>query len=90
MTFRKIRNVRLSYERQGQIYFTLANYHSQPDRVRQKIDGMIQDVTKGEKAYTQALRAWLLDGKTYESVVRQYYVRGNTLVRMRKELYEMW
>lgn len=90
MKFRKIRNINLSYERQGQIFFALANYRSQPPNVREKIDALIQQAAKGEECYVAALKAWLTEGKAYERVVAEYFVRGDTLVGMRKKLYESW
>ncbi len=90
MKFRKIRNINVSYEKQGQIFFTLVNYYSQPQNIQRKIDGLIQNAAKGEKCYETALREWLLEGIPYEKVVVKNCIRGDTLVNMRKKLYESW
>lgn len=90
MKFRKISNIGLSYARQGQIFFTLANYADQPPEVKKKIDNLISEAARGSPAYEKALRAWLLRGEAFEAVTQRFYVRGDTLVKMRKRIYEEW
>lgn len=90
MKFRKIRNISLSYERQGQIFFTLANYANQPPGIKKQIDERIRKAAKGSQSYEAALRDWLLHGAAFEAVLRRHYVRDATLVAMRKEIYETW
>ncbi len=90
MKFKKIRGIPLSYERQGLIFFILANYRSQPPAQRERIDQLIKEVCKGDKAYEKALRGWLIEGKAFETVSRECFVNAPTLGRLRKKLYERW
>ena len=90
MKFKKIRNVALSYERQGQIFFTLANYENLPPGAKKGIDEKIARAAKGSVNYEKALRDWLIHGVPFEAVLQRHYVRDATLVRMRKEIYESW
>lgn len=90
MKFRKISNINLSYAKQGQIFFTLANYTDQPPNVKNRIDALLSEAARGSPAYEKALRAWLLRGDDFDAVVQRYYVRGGTLTEMRKRIYEEW
>lgn len=88
--FRRIKGLNMSYERQGLIFFALANYASQPPSTRAQIDALFSSAAKGEPAYNMALRAWLLRGESWEKVQQEYYVNGKTLVKMRKWIYTHW
>ncbi len=90
MAFKKIRSIRLSYAKQGQIYFALLNYRTQPKRTQEKIDRLINAAAKGEQEYTQALRQWLLRGERWDKVTMEHYVHPSRLCQMRKHIYEHW
>ena len=90
MAFKKIRSIRLSYATQGQIYFKLLNYRSQPKKLQEKIDRLIVEAAGGEDAYVKALRRWLLFGERWDVVQRECFVHPNTLCMMRKKIYENW
>ncbi len=90
MKFKKIRGLKMPYERQGLIFFALANYRTQPSQVRKQIDTLIAEVCEGDAAYVNALRAWLLDGEAFETVCLRFYVNAATLGRLRKRVYERW
>ena len=90
MKFKKIRGINLSYEKQGQIFFTLANYRNQTEAQRKRIDGLIREVCRGDPAYEKALRGWLIEGKSFEAVSRECFVNAPTLGKLRKKLYETW
>lgn len=90
MKFKKIRGLKMPYERQGMIFFTLANYKEQPPEMRERIDEMIAEVCGGDAAYENALRAWLIKGEDFESVHLRYYVNAATLGRLRRRIYERW
>lgn len=90
MRFRKLRNVRVSYAKQGQIFFALVNYADQPPGVRAHIDRLLHDVSGGEAEYERALRDWLIRGVPWDRVLASHYVDGSVLVRLRKKVYESW
>lgn len=91
MGFKKMRGIKLPYKRQGQIYFTLLNYDSQPAAVRKRIDGKIRGAAGGEAVYEAALRRLVLhDGETVKGLSLRYGVSESQLYRLRKKLYESW
>lgn len=90
MRFRKIRGIRVPYERQGMIFFTLATYDTQPDNVRRKIDGLIRTVCKEDPIYIAAMRDWLIKQERWELVSLRIGVNEGTLLRYRRKLYELW
>ena len=90
MKFKKIRGIKMSYERQGMIFFSLANYKSLGAAQRKRIDSLIETACKGDPAYIGAMRAWLLEGKPFVTVSRDFYVNPSTMGRIRKKLYESW
>lgn len=94
MGFRKIRGINVSYARQGQIYFALANYEAMPPKTRTGVDRLIHQAayagrTQGE-AYEKALRAWLIEGRGYNQVIRECCVNERALLEKRKWIYENW
>ena len=90
MAFKKIRSIRLSYAKQGQIFFSLLNYRTQPKKLQEKIDRLIVEAAGGEEEYVKALRRWLLFGDRWDTVTAAFVVHPNTLCRMRKYVYEHW
>lgn len=90
MKFRRIRNLRISYEKQGQIFFTLANYKDQPENIKKRIDALLTEASGGYCPYYSALRQWLIDGVTLQQAAASNFVREATLIEMRKKFYEKW
>ena len=90
MRFREIRNIGIPYKRQGLIYFTLANYKDQPKTVKNRIRELISDAAGGNRAYEAALWDWLIGGMDAQRAANAHYVRMQTLVRMRNEVYQRW
>lgn len=90
MRFRRIRGIKISYERQGLIFFTMANYRALPKQAREKIDQLIRDVAKNDEIYITALRDWLLNGTSWNSVCIRTGVNEGTLIRYRRKIYERW
>lgn len=94
MGFRKIRGINVSYSKQGQIYFALANYSAMPAKTKQGIDRLIREAAyEGNAAgdvYEKALRAWLIKGEAWQSVIDRYHVRPNTMIEKRKWIYQHW
>lgn len=90
MRFREIRNIGVSYKRQGQIFFTLANYQQQPKAVKNRIRTLIAEVAEGDNGYEAALWDWLIRGVNAQQAADAHYVRLQTLVRMRNTIFQRW
>lgn len=91
MAFKAIRGLRMPYRRQGRIYFTLVNYDELPETAKKRIDRLISDAAGGDRAYIEALRAWLLhDDADVRRVSAEHYVSISTLCRMREKVYRAW
>ncbi len=90
MAFKKLRSIRLPYAKQGQIYFALLNYRTQPKKVQERIDRLIHDAANGEKEYEAALREWLIDDERWDKVIQKHYLSDKVLITMRKKVYENW
>lgn len=90
MRFREIRNIGVSYKKQGQIFFTLQNYKEQPQNVKRRIREMIMEASEGNRAYEAALWDWLIGSSTAQQAAEEHYVRLQTLVEMRNKIYRAW
>lgn len=91
MKYRKMQGIKLSYRRQGLIYFNLLCYDELPAEQRRRIDKKIHDVCqKAGEYYEAALRAFVLKGDSIQKVCLEHYVRANTIYDLRKKLYESW
>lgn len=90
MRFREIRNIGVSYKKQGQIFFTLQNYRDQPKNVKNRIRELIRDAAEGNRAYEAALWDWLIGSSTAQQAAEDHYVRLQTLVEMRNKIYRSW
>lgn len=90
MRFREIRNIGVSYKKQGQIFFTLQNYREQPQSVKRRIRELIAEAAEGNRAYEAALWDWLIGSSTAQQAAEEHYVRLQTLVEMRNKIYRAW
>lgn len=88
MRFRKYKGIRLSYEKQGLIYFTCRTYYSQPPAVQEKI---LRLCTKASRENPYALFVLLTTGKNTTAVALQFNIASeNTLYNARRRFYEQW
>lgn len=84
--FKRKRSIRLSYYRQGLIYFLCANYSSLPQTCRDAIDRICNEVG-GD--YRDALFAVLTEKeRNTSSVSMQYFVSNKRLFNLRARFYE--
>ena len=91
MAFKKIRGICLPYRKQGRIYFALINYDDQPQRIKNRIDRLIEDAADHDAVYCAALRRWLLqENVSVAQIVTEFPVSETTLYRMRRKVYERW
>ena len=90
MRFKEIRGIGVPYAKQGQIFFTLANYKNLPKGQRDRIDELIRKAAKGDESYIAAVRDWLLFDVAFDTARYRHYVNGATMVKIRKRIYEWW
>lgn len=88
--FRKMKGLKLSYERQGMIFFTLRNYEIQTEKIKGKIDQKIREAARGEIHTEQALREWCILGESVIESALRHNIDATALYRARKRLYESW
>lgn len=85
--FKKRRGIKLSYAKQGLIYFTCLNYRDLPEDMQRKILNLCIEVG-GE--YYGALFALMASGESVTKVSMEYYVGETLLYRLRRTFYETW
>lgn len=87
MSFKKMRSVNLSYNKQGEIYFILHNYADQPEEVRRKIDALCGVV--GKYHYRALFRALTTD-EPLKRIASELYISARQLYRLKCEFYKNW
>lgn len=87
MAFKKMRGCKLSYDKQGYIYFLCKNYAAQPEEVKKKIRTLCDEVA-GE--YSAALFSVLTTGKSVRKVAIEHYISEPQLYRLRLQFYQSW
>ena len=87
MSFKKMRSVNLSYNKQGEIYFILHNYAEQPEEVRRKIDALCGVV--GKYHYRALFRALTTD-EPLNRIAREFYISALQLYRLKSKFYNVW
>lgn len=87
MSFKKMRSVNLSYNKQGEIYFILHNYADQPEEVRRKIDALCGVV--GKYHYRALFRALTTD-EPLNRIAREFYISVPQLYRLKSKFYNVW
>ena len=85
--FKKLRSIKLPYDKQGYIFFQCRNYRSLP--IQQKC--LIMNTCRSAAGkYADALLAFLTAGKSAVSVSLEYYISESSLYRFRKTFYEKY
>lgn len=88
MNFKKYRGINLSYKEQGIIYFTCANFDTQPPEMQEKIRRLCKEVGGPyEKALLAMVTRPSVSGTWLE---QEYHVSDSQLYRLRKQFYERW
>ena len=87
MSFRKLRGVRLSEEKQGLIRYTCLNYASRPKWEQEKIRHLC-DEHGGQ--HSRALFEVMTTQKSITGIARAYAVSDSVLYERRKAFYEGW
>ncbi len=87
-TFKKMRGIKLSYEKQGIIYFTCQNVREQPTEIKNKIKKLCEKVAGAD---SKALYLLLTSNKdTVQSIALKFFIAERKLYQLRKVFYEAW
>lgn len=87
MSFKKMRSVNLSYNKQGEIYFILHNYADQPEEVRRKIDALCGVI--GKYHYNALFRVLTTD-EPINRIAREHYISARKLYDLKSRFYNAW
>ena len=88
MGFKKKRGIKLSYRKQGLIYFTCLDYESQDRDTKAKIRRLCREI--GGEDYFRALFAVLTTEQSVRRIAMERAVSETHLYRLRKQFYESW
>ncbi len=87
MSFRKLRGVRLSEEKQGLIRYTCLNYASRPKWEQEKIRHLC-DEHGGQ--HSRALFEVMTTKRSITAIALEHAVSESVLYRARKSFFENW
>ena len=85
--FRKRRGIKLSYNKQGLIYFICINYKDMPTSIQHKIKSLCDEIGK---EYANELFLVLTTEKSIRSVSIDRCISESLLYSLRKKFYERW
>ena len=86
--FKKRRGIKLSYNKQGLIYFTCVNYDDMPQHTQDKILKLCEDIGK---EHAEVLYKVVTDSnKSIRSLSMEYHISETQLYYYRKKFYEEW
>jgi len=88
MSFKKLRGVKLSRNRQGYIRFTCLTYADQPQVIRDKISKLCSRI--GGDDYAQALWEMCCTEENVTSIAMRHCVSESQLYKLRKQFFESW
>ncbi len=82
--FRQKKSLKLSYERQGYIYFTSKNYKALPKEKRQRIEELC---LKAGGEYHKALLEYVTTDASVTKICLSHHIDDNTLYRVVNRYY---
>lgn len=86
--FKRKRGIRLPYNKQGLIYFTCINFSNQPDKVKNKIMRLCDEI--GQEYSSALFEVLTNDKKSLERIADENFLTEKKLTQMRKKFYETW
>lgn len=87
MSWKKLRSLRMPYEKQVLIRATCLLYGEQPKNVRAKIDRLCREIGG---AHEKALRECMLTQKSIVKISMEHYIDESVIYELRKKFYESW
>lgn len=88
MRFKPIRHIGVPYKRQVKIYGDCLNYHILPEKERERIDRLCQEVCAGDAGMEAALKELLTTDGNMEAIALRHYVSIAALSRRRAKFYK--
>ncbi len=88
--FKKMRGIKVPYERQGMIYFACRNYSDLDERTQAAICSFCRAAVQGDEVYFSALFDFLTKDMSATRVSMRYCVSESQLYRFRAKFYEAW
>lgn len=85
--FKKIRSLKIPYNKQGLIYFTCLDYINQSEETQQKILNLCFEV--GKDSY-QALFDTVTTNKSIPKISMEYFMCERTVYYLREKFYNAW
>lgn len=91
MRFRRLDSVRLPYERQAMIHYTLMCYRQLPAGQQKAIEGRIRRACgKMQDEYSRPVLLWLTGQKSMHMVVQEFGVSDKRMLAIRRKVFENW
>lgn len=88
--FKYMRALCLSYEEQGECFFTCKRFE-QLDRIEQdRIRRICAACGAGDDAKRCAIFTFMTTGISFRECCMRYYISDSTLDRLRRKFYELW
>lgn len=87
---KKIRSLKMSYEKQQKIYITCRNYYKQPPKVRERIARLCSAVAKGDENNRNALFKVLTTETPIWRIAEEHYMSKTLLYELRRRFYELF
>ena len=87
---KKIRSLKMSYERQQEIYVTCQRYVLQPQSVRERIENICDRAAGGDANKRHALFRVVTSEVPIWRIANEHYMAKTVLYELRKRFYELW
>lgn len=88
--FKYLPSINVPYVDQGRIWFACRDYKNLSERDRLAIDRACQKAAGGDKAYEEALKAFLTTGRDFQRVCMDHYMSAASLDRLRKKFFRIF
>lgn len=81
------KNYRMSYKKQGYIFFACQNYDAMSARMKKKIDRLCEEIGKDD---SKALFEAMTGDRSVERIAARHFVNRHKLYKMIHEFYRKW
>ena len=86
--FRRRKGIKMSYKKQGLIFFTLLNYDNLARDLKSRIDELCQEIGGEDSEALFEVLTTDSDIKTVEAIARDHYTSEKKLYGLRAEFYK--
>ncbi len=88
--FKYMRSLKLSYERQGEIFFTCLRFKRLCEDEQERIKEICEACADGDSYKRRAIMAFMTTTATWQECCMRYHISDSTMARLRKKFYELW